>query len=114
MTYLKVVNLALAFLLELCMLAAFGEWGFKTGQNGISRIGLGIGVPILVAVFWGIFLSPRATVQLSKAIQWILQVVLFGGAASALASSGHSGLAWLFASFVVLNKILLFVWGQSQ
>lgn len=113
MTYLKAVNLALAFLLELCMLAAFGEWGFKTGQNEISRIGLGIGVPILVAVFWGIFLSPRATVQLPKAIQWSLQVLLFGGAAMALASRGHPGSAWLFAIFVVLNKILLFIWSQS-
>jgi len=33
MDALKLVNLAIRFLLELCVLVAVGFWGFKTGSG---------------------------------------------------------------------------------
>jgi len=63
MVFLKSANLALAFLLELCMLAALGYWGFITGESSVSRISLGLGAPLLAAIIWGTFLSPKAAVQ---------------------------------------------------
>lgn len=112
MALLKFVNLALAFLLELCMLAAFGYWGFHTGESSISRIGLGLGTPLLAAIVWGILLSPRATVKVSSLIKFILQVIVFGAAVSALFAAGRPTWAWVFGLFVVLNKILLYIWHQ--
>ena len=50
---IKSVNLALRFLLELCALGALGYWGFKTGSTTSSKIGLGLGVPLVAAVVWG-------------------------------------------------------------
>jgi hypothetical protein len=47
---LKNVNLALAFFLELAVLAALGYWGFYTGQGTLARIGLGIGAPLVAVV----------------------------------------------------------------
>ena len=37
---IKISNLALAFFLELCVLVAFGYWGFHTGQGTLAEIGL--------------------------------------------------------------------------
>lgn len=112
MTLLKSLNLALAFLLELCMLAALGYWGFSTGQSWLSRVGFGLGAPILVAVIWGIFLSPRAAVPLTNPLKFILEIIVFGGAIGALVAAHQPNWAWAFASLLVLNKFLLYIWHQ--
>ena len=59
---IKGANLLLRFLLELCALGALGYWGFKTGNATITKIVLGVGAPLVAAVVWGIFVSPRASV----------------------------------------------------
>ncbi|HLO32795.1 MAG TPA: YrdB family protein, partial [Anaerolineales bacterium] len=64
MNILKSLNLLVRFLLELCMLAALGYWGFKTQSGWVMKIIIGIGLPILIAVIWGLFLAPRATYPL--------------------------------------------------
>jgi len=60
---IKGANLALRFLLELCALGALGYWGFKTGGGAIGKITLGVGAPLVAAVVWGTFLSPRVPVS---------------------------------------------------
>ena len=112
MILLKSTNLALAFLLELGMLAALGYWGFHTGESSISRISLGLGAPLLSATVWGIFLSPKATVKVPRVIKFILQVIVFGAAVAALFAADHPTWAWVFGLLVILNKILLYIWHQ--
>jgi len=46
MDALKMLNLAVAFLLELCMLVAVGYWGFKTQSSWVLKILFGIGLPL--------------------------------------------------------------------
>ncbi|MCX6046607.1 MAG: YrdB family protein [Chloroflexi bacterium] len=108
MALLKYINLALAFLLELCMLVALGYWGFSSGQSWLSQFGLGLGAPILVAVIWGIFLSPRATVPLASPLKFSLEVIVFGCAVVALVAAHQPNWAWAFALVVLLNKIMLY------
>ena len=112
MILLKSTNLALAFLLELCMLAALGYWGFHMGESSISRISLGLGAPLLAAIVWGIFLSPKATVKVPRVIKFILQVIVFGAAVAALFAADRPTWAWVFGLLVILNKILLYIWHQ--
>ena len=45
MNVFKGLNLLVRFLLELCMLAAIGYWGFKTGSGWVMKVILGIGLP---------------------------------------------------------------------
>jgi hypothetical protein len=61
---IKGANLLLRFLLELCALGALGYWGFKTGNATSTKVVLGVGAPLVAAVVWGTFLSPRAPIQL--------------------------------------------------
>ena len=57
-------NVALRFLLELCVLVALGYWGFQTGQGLFAKIGLGIGTPLVAAVVWGLLGAPGSSWQL--------------------------------------------------
>ncbi len=114
MALLKLLNLALAFLLELCMLAALGYWGFSTYQSWPSQLGFGLGAPILAAVIWGMFLVPKAAKPVSNPLKFILEVLVFGCAVAALIAANRPNLAWAFALLVVLNKLLLYVWHQSE
>ena len=99
----KSLTLLIRFLLELCMLAALGYWGFKTGDSAAMQWLLGLGAPALAAVVWGTFIAPKATVKVPAAV-WIgLQVILFGAAAVALAAVAPASLAALFAAVVILD-----------
>jgi Protein of unknown function (DUF2568) len=109
---IKTANVVLRFLLELCILAALGYWGFQTGQGLLAKIGLGIGVPILAAVVWGLLGAPGAPWQLHDPWHLVLEVVLFGAAAVALFASGQRVLGVAFALVFVLNRALMYIWAQ--
>lgn len=109
---LKSANLALAFLLELCALAALGFWGFRTGQSFFMKLVLGLGLPLVVAIFWGAFLAPKAAVAVSEPLHTILELLVFALAAVLLYVSGQPGPAWIFGLAVVVNQMLLAVWQQ--
>jgi hypothetical protein len=112
MTAFKAANLAVRFLLELCALAALGYWGVQAGQSTWARVGLGIGAPLVAAVVWGTFISPRAAIPVSLPVRLLLELIVFGAAVVALASAGQRTLAWVLALVVVINEVLLSVWKQ--
>ena len=56
-------NLLLRFLLELFALGALGYWGFKTGNEAIAELALGVGAPLATAGVWAMFVSPQAPVH---------------------------------------------------
>lgn len=109
---LKSANLALAFLLELGILAALGYWGFRTSDGLAMQIVLGLGAPLLAAVVWGLWLAPRAQRRLPNLPRLVLKLVIFGVAALALAAAGQPDLAGAFAVVAVINTVLLHVWQQ--
>ena len=109
---IKGANLLSRFLLELCALGALSYWGLKTGSATITKVVLGVGAPLVAAVVWGTFLSPRAPIQLHWVIVLGLQALVLASAAAGLVATGHRRLALVFGVIVVINAILLYVWGQ--
>lgn len=109
---IKGANLLLRFLLELLALGALGYWGFMTRSATLTKVALGVGAPLVAAVVWGTFLSPRAPVQMPWGVVLVLQAVVFASAAAALAATGHRTLALVFGVIVVINAILMHIWGQ--
>jgi len=107
MNTFKLFNLALRFLLELCMLAAVGCWGFKIQSGWVLKILFGIGLPLLIAILWGTFLSPKATRPLHGASFLTLELVLFSSGAFALFAVGELTLGWIYTIAVVVNKTFL-------
>ncbi len=112
MEILKGLNSTLAFLLELAMLAAFSYWGFHGEKSTALKWLLGIGLPVLAAILWGIFLAPRSTFRLRTMPGNILSLILFLLAATALFQTGHTVLAIVFASIAILNRIFILIWKQ--
>jgi hypothetical protein len=112
MEVIKTANVALRFLLELCVLVALGYWGFRTGQGLFAKIGLGIGVPLLAAVVWGLFGAPGSPWQLHDPWHLFLEVVVFGAAAVALFAAGQRTLSIAFVGVFVLNRMLMYIWAQ--
>jgi len=108
MDVLKNINLALRFGLELCMLAAYGWWGYHSGIGTFKGVSLAILLPLAVAIIWGLFLSPKAKVKLQISVRVAMELILFGVAAWLLYNAGMvaAGSA-LFITFVVNRAILV-------
>ena len=109
---MKNANLALRFLLELCVLAALAYWGFQTGQTTIVRIVLGIGAPLVAVVVWALLGAPKAPWHLKGVWRLLLEVVFFGLPAVALFVVGQHILGIVFALVFILNTILIYTWSQ--
>lgn len=112
MDTLKSINLAVRFLLELCVLASVGYWGFRTGSATLLKILLGIGSPLLIAVIWGMFGAPKANFQLQGSMLFVLEVVVFGSGVATLFATKNYSLAWGFMAIVIINRILMYTWDQ--
>jgi Protein of unknown function (DUF2568) len=112
MKLIKALNLAFHFILELCMLAALVTWGFQTGQGWLQKALLGIGVPLLAAVLWGVFRVPNdpgpATVAVPGFTRLAIELGLFAVAIWALSNAGHPSLATAFAFAVVIDYGLMY------
>ena len=99
-------NLALAFTLELCALAALCYWGFSVGGGPVAKAVLGIGAPACAAVLWGLFAAPRAPVSVPL-LGAGTKLLVFGSATLALYATGHGTLAIVFAVLVVANAVMV-------
>jgi hypothetical protein len=112
MDALKGINLAVRFLLELCMLAAVGYWGFKSQSGWGMKLMLGIGLPLLIAMIWGLFVAPKAIYPLSGIPHLLLALILLGSGAVALFASGNPTLGWVYTIILIVNQVLLILWKQ--
>ena len=76
MDIVKGLLLGVRFGLELAALVALGYWGFTTGGT-LTRIVLGLGAPLLAAVLWGLFVSPKAKFG-NDVVRAVGETVVFG------------------------------------
>ena len=112
MTERITANDVLRFLLELAALVALGVWGFGTRLAMPWSVVLGIGAPLLMALLWGAFLSPKARYRLSAGSKLLLEVLIFTGAAAALLASDRTTWAAVFAGLVVIHELVR--WSQQR
>ena len=104
---MKEANLVVRFLLELCLLAALAYAGLQV------NIVLAVLVPLVAAVVWGLFVSPKARFPLSRPLWVGVQVVLFGAAVVGLVASGHGVLGLIFGVAVAVNLALVVIWSRT-
>ena len=99
---LLAANLALRFLLELAMLAAFALWGAHAGGAAAA-----VAIPLAAAALWGTVLSPKARVPAPAVLRIALEVLLFGAAALALGAEGYAVAGTVFAGIALANLTLV-------
>ena len=109
---MRFANDALRFLLELAALAALTYWG-ATADTPIWPL-LGIGAPLLLALFWGQFMSPKAPHRLRDPLRLVAEIGVFGIAALALLVREQTGLAIALAAIAAFHLVLTFALGQRR
>lgn len=109
---MKLLNNLVSFLLELAMLGALSFWGFHAGSTGLIKWLLGLGVPVLVIIFWGTFMAPHASNRIAWPWLPVVSLLLFLVSAAALYSAGERSIAVVFAAIAVVNGAFVFMWHQ--
>jgi hypothetical protein len=104
----KDANLALRFLLELCLLAALAYVGLQ------ANVALAIAAPLVAAIIWGLFVSPKARFPLARPPWVAVQVVLFGVAVGGLIATENAVLGGVFGAVVAVNLALVLIWHQDD
>lgn len=102
---LFVANELLAFLVEVLAIAALSFSGWRAGGPL-----LGLALPVLAIVLWGLFAAPRARFPVPLAAQLGVKALVFGGAAVGLVATGHPVLGGTFAVLAAANTTAATVW----
>jgi hypothetical protein len=112
MAVAKQVNLAVSFLLEISMLAAFAYWGFHAAANPWLRWLLAIAAPAAAVIVWGLFLAPKARRRVASNVGIVVSFGMFFLAAAGLFVSNQP--IWGAAMLIVaaINRALAVVWKQ--
>ena len=113
MALLRIINMTVRFVLELCMLAALAYWGFQLAGGWLLRLAAGIGAPLLAATVWGLLIAPKAKRRLADPWRFIVELVLFGLATAALVGIGRPSLAILLLVVYLINRLLVVLWGEE-
>jgi Protein of unknown function (DUF2568) len=104
-------NDVLRFFLEMAALAALAYWGFSE-FGGVVQWVIGLGAPLLVAVVWGRFMSPKASHPTVDPVRVLIEFAVFGSGVAALFAAGAPVLAVIFAVLAALHLSLTFALGQ--
>lgn len=103
------LNLTLRFILELAGLAAMFYWGWS-GHEGVLRLMLAVGVPVVAAAFWGIFRNAEAPnpsrVIVPGWVRLLIEVAFFGGAVFLLSQTDRPNLATVFGGLVIFHYLV--------
>ncbi len=97
MRVVRVVCLVAAFLAELANLFAVALAGFSAGALPLRWV-LGIGLPLLLAVAWGLLAAPRAALRLTGRSR---AAFVSGWYACGVAALLIVAPAWVAATFVI-------------
>jgi hypothetical protein len=109
---LKGANLALAFALELAMLAGFAVWALSL--DGASWIRWGLAAVLVAAAIglWAVWAAPNSATRLGEPALTLFKIALFGLAALAFFTARQTGWAAVFGALAAVNLLLASAWGQ--
>lgn len=69
-------------------------------------------MPVIAAAIWGRFVSPKACQRLDDPLRVTVEIVFFGGAATAMASAGAATTAAIFGAAAAVGLVLMSIFGQ--
>jgi hypothetical protein len=109
---LRWFNVALRSLMEFGILAGLAYWGFQTSATLMTKILLGILMPLAVFGFWGLVDFHNAG-ALSEILRLVQELVISGLVAFALYLAGQPILAWTLAIISILHHVLVYLLGDT-
>ncbi|MDN5285819.1 MAG: hypothetical protein JWR38_2093 [Mucilaginibacter sp.] len=112
MAFLKTASMAIAFLLELCMIFALGYYGFYIGSDILWKLILTITLPAVAIGLWGYFAAPKSAHRLQRPYLPIFKLVLYITTAFLLYKIGVHHYPFILASAAILSESL--AWALHQ
>jgi uncharacterized protein DUF2568 len=112
MNVLRAANLTLRFVLELGALAIAGYWGATIATGTLARTVAAVLLPILIALFWAAFVSPKAWLPTGTLGRAALGLVVFLAAGFLLMDRQHSMLATVYIAFSVVSSLIVYALPQ--
>lgn len=76
------------------------------------RFAAGMGAPLLAAVIWGVFISPKAPHHLVEPWRFGLEILLFALGSMALYLTQRPSLAAALFILFLINRLLVTIWQQ--
>ena len=117
------LNLMFRFFLEIIALVSVGIWGWQIGEGPLKYV-LAIGLPILIALIWGVFAVPgdpsrsgKAPVPVPGLLRLLLEFAVFGLAGLCLFNMGYTTYSLIFVLLVVIHYALSYdrmIWLLKQ
>lgn len=101
MDILKGFYVTLAFILEIAMVWSIGFWGFQTSEV-YTKFLFGLGLPVLVAIFWGMLMAPKAQRRVRQPWRLIIGSILFSLGACALYAANQPAWGYAYAVAIVV------------
>ena len=111
---MRTANLALSFILELCLLGALAYWGYNAADRFALQVALAVSGPVLVAIIWGVYLAPASGRRLRAPLHQLLELFLYGLGFTALFMAGQPLLTEIFVMVYALNFALRILWEQDK
>ncbi len=106
------INLALRFLLEITALISVGVWGWNKG-DGFLKFVLGIGLPLLLGVIWGVFAVPddpsrsgQTVIATSGIIRLAIELGIFTIACVAIYHQWQQKFSYAFAIIIIFHYLI--------
>ena len=107
-----VANLGLRFVLELGALAGLAYAGARLADGTVAAVVLGVGLPLMAGVVWGLFVAPKATFDAPLAVRLLAEALVMVSAGVLLIVAGSVALGVVLLVLWVLNKIALAATGR--
>jgi hypothetical protein len=106
LTALKAINATLAFAIELAMLAAYADWGWRLAASTWLRWSAALGAPALAIVLWALWAAPKSNTRLRTPGLYLFEWSMFACAAAALYAAGRTQLTLVYLSIASANVLL--------
>jgi hypothetical protein len=106
------LQLAIRFLLELAALVAAGIVGASVGSPPLGLLG-GVGLAVVFAVAWGLFLAPRARFRQTAMVRLVVGTLVMEAPALGLIAIGSVTAGAILAAAILANAVALAATGAT-
>ncbi|MBY0425513.1 MAG: YrdB family protein [Cytophagales bacterium] len=112
MQWIKYLNMALAFLVELGMFASIAYWGFAQGKSSWTKWGIAIGCTMAAITLWGILAAPNSQTRLGFPNRLVFELFMFLLGSFLLYSMNYKALSITLALLSVVSVGIAFWFKQ--
>jgi Protein of unknown function (DUF2568) len=106
-------NLVLRFVLEVGALAGLAYAGVRLADGTVAAVVLGVGLPLLAGVVWGLFVAPKATFDAPLLVRLLAEALVMVSAGVLLLVAGSIALGVVLLVLWLLNRIALAATGRT-